>query len=113
MFNKKPLKASVLANGSDDNGLRYGGSGYKSSLDFSKLGLERYKTREGLNKIDIIPFNAGPKHPLVIAGKCEEGDTVYSLDYFVHRGIGPNGDDFTCLKQFGQSCSLRRSEQMQ
>ena len=111
MFNKKPIKSSVFANGSNENGLRYGGGGWKSSLDLSKLGLERYKTREGLNRIDIIPFNAGPKHPLVAAGQCEEGDTVYSLDYFVHKGIGASGTDYTCLKQFGKRCPICEESQ--
>ena len=111
MFNKKPIKSTVFANGSNENGLRYGGGGWKSSLDTNKLGLERYKTREGINRIDIIPFNAGPKHPLVVAGQCEEGDTVYSLDYFVHKTVGPAKADYTCLKQFGQRCPICEESQ--
>ena len=105
MFNKKPIASSVFAIGKDEKGNQFGNTGYKSNFDENKLsGLEKYKPHEGLNKIDVIPFNAGPTHPLVISGQCAEGDTMYSLDYFVHKAVGPTGSDFTCLKQFGKPC---------
>ena len=107
MFNKKPISQSVFNTGKSENGNQFGSTGYKSNFDPSKIGnLEKYKIREGLNKIDVIPFNAGPTHPLVISGQCSEGDAMYSLDYFVHKGIGPTNSDFTCLKQYGQNCPL-------
>ena len=107
MFNKKPISSSVFANGQSENGNQYGGTGYKSTFDVSKLGdvkLEKYKVREGKNLIDVIPFNAGSNHPLVATGQCAEGDTMYSLDYFVHKDIGPSHQDFVCLKQYGKNC---------
>ena len=107
MFNKKPIKSVVFANGADENGNRYGSNNWKSTLDLSKIGNpEKYKVREGKNLVDIIPFNAGKNHPMVVNGQCEEGDTMYSLDYFVHKGIGPSQSDFTCLTQYGQRCPI-------
>lgn len=104
MFNKKPINQSIRDIGKDENGNQNGGSGYKSSFDSTKVGLEKYKVHEGRNCIDVIPFNAGPNHPLVVAGKANEGDTVYSLDYYVHKGIGPTKSDYVCQKQFGRTC---------
>ena len=107
MFNKKPINQSVFNTGKSENGNQFGSTGYKSNFDPSKIGnLKKYNIREGLNQIDVIPFNAGPTHPLVISGQCAEGDAMYSLDYFVHKGIGPTGSDFTCLKQYGQNCPI-------
>lgn len=110
MFNKKPMSQTALSLGKDENGNQYGGaSGYKSTFDVTKVGdgkLERFKPHLGDNKIDIIPFNAGPNHPFVKAGQCQEGETVYSLDYYVHKGIGPAKQDFVCLKQYNQKCPL-------
>lgn len=107
MFNKKPISSTVLAMGVSETGNQYGGASYKSTFDVSKLSgekLEKYKIREGQNVIDIIPYNAGPKHPLVKTGQVEEGSTMYSLDYFIHKSIGPANQDFVCLKQFGENC---------
>lgn len=112
MFNKKPMSQTALNLGRDENGNANGGAAnYKSTFDISKVadgksGLEKYKPHLGENKIDIIPFNAGPNHPFVVTGQCEEGETVYSLDYYVHKGIGPAKQDFVCLKQYGQHCPL-------
>ena len=109
MFNKKPISSTVFAMGTSENGNQYGGASYKSTFDISKVGdgkLEKYKVREGKNLIDVIPFNAGPNHPLVVTGQCSEGDTMYSLDYFIHKGIGPSNQDFVCLQQYRMRCPL-------
>lgn len=112
MFNKKPMSQTALNLGRDENGNQNGGAAnYKKTFDISKVadgksGLEAYKPHLGENKIDIIPFNAGPNHPFVVTGQCENGDTVYSLDYYVHKGIGPAKQDFVCLKQYGKRCPL-------
>ena len=112
MFNKKPMSQTALNLGRDENGNANGGAAnYKSTFDISKVadgksGLEKYKPHLGENKIDVIPFNAGTNHPFVVTGQCEEGETVYSLDYYVHKGIGPAKQDFVCLKQYGQHCPL-------
>ena len=110
MFNKKPMSQTALNLGKDENGNANGGAAnYKSTFDVTKVGdgkLERFKPHLGENRIDIIPFNAGKNHPFVVSGQCQEGDTVYSLDYYVHKGIGPAKQDFVCLKQYGQRCPL-------
>lgn len=110
MFNKKPMSQTALNLGRDENGNSNGGAAnYKSTFDVTKVGdgkLEKFKPHLGDNKIDIIPFNAGENHPFVVTGQCEKGDTVYSLDYYVHKGIGPAKQDFVCLKQYGKRCPL-------
>ena len=112
MFNKKPMSQTALNLGRDENGNQYGGgSNIKKTFDISKVadgksGLEQFKPHLGENRIDIIPFNAGPNHPFVVTGQCQEGDTVYSLDYYVHRNIGPGKQEFTCLQQYNRRCPL-------
>lgn len=107
MFNKsKSFNMSVFENSSDPNGNRYGAGGFIDSYDPKSTGLEKWKPQEGENLIDVIPFNAGEKHPLVVAGKCEVGDPLYSFDYWVHKGIGPSGMNVTCLHQYGKRCPV-------
>lgn len=107
MFNKKPISSTALSVGKSEWGNQSGGASYKPVFDVSKVGdgkLEKYKVREGKNLIDVIPFNAGPSHPLVATGQCQAGDTMYSLDYTVHKSIGPGKQDFVCLRQFKKNC---------
>lgn len=106
MFTKKPMNMAAFENGGDQWGNRFGGNGFTDSLDTGKLKLERWKPSEGENLVDVIPFNASEENPLVISGKIGVGDTIYALDYFVHKGIGPSRKNITCLTQYGMSCPL-------
>lgn len=106
MFNKKPMSVAAFENGGDQWGNRFGGNSFVDSLDAKKIGLEPWKPQEGENLIDIIPYNATEENPLFLAGKTNVGDTMYSLDYFVHKGIGPSNKNVTCLTQYGQRCPL-------
>lgn len=109
MFQKKTMTARTYENGSNSYGNRFGNSGgFQDSLDTKKAGLEKWKPAEGENLVDFIPFNATEDNPLVIAGKAEVGDPMYSLDYFVHRNVGPNNANIVCLKQYGEDCPLCR-----
>ena len=106
MFVKKTMGMNVYANGADQYGNRFGGNSFSDSLNVKELGLEKWKPSEGENIVDFIPFNATEVNPLVIAGKAEVGDPMYSLEYFVHRGIGPSNRNITCLNQYGHKCPL-------
>ena len=106
MFNKKPMSVAAFENGGDQWGNRFGGNSFVDSLDAKKIGLEPWKPQEGENLIDIIPYNATEENPLFLAGKTNVGDTMYSLDYFVHKGIGPSNKNITCLTQYGKKCPL-------
>ena len=106
MFTKKPMNMAAFENGGDQWGNRFGGNGFTDSLDTGKLKLERWKPAEGENLIDVIPFNASEENPLVISGKIGVGDTIYALDYFVHKSIGPSRKNITCLTQYGCDCPL-------
>jgi len=112
MFQKKTMSTRTYENGSNPYGNRFGGSGgFQDSLNMKETGLEKWKPAEGENLVDFVPFNATEANPLVLAGKAEVGDPMYSLDYFVHRGIGPNKANITCLKQYGEDCPLCRESQ--
>ena len=101
----KPMKMGAYENGADKYGNRYGGSSFgQPALNISKVKLEKWKPGEGRNLVDIIPFAATADNPLVKSGKAEEGDTLYSLDYFVHNNVGPNSSSVPCLRQFGGNC---------
>ncbi|MBP5422550.1 MAG: hypothetical protein J6Y78_08935 [Paludibacteraceae bacterium] len=100
----KPMKSNVYDNGADKYGNRFGGSNSRQALSLGKVHLEKWKPQEGKNVVNIIPFSADATNPLVVSGKAEEGDTLYSLDYFVHQSVGASKQSVLCLKQFGKRC---------
>jgi len=100
----KPINQNVYDAANDKNGNRFGGNSFRPTLNIKDLKLERWKPKEGRNLINIIPFAAEATNPMVVCNKVSEGDTLYSLDYFVHPNVGPNQVDVPCLKQFGRNC---------
>lgn len=104
MFEKKKISNVAHTIGASDQGNRFGGAGFQDFI--SPNGLKKWKPSEGANRIDILPYNAGATHPLVVTGQAEEGDGLYSLDIYVHRDIGPSHRNIPCLKQFGRNCPL-------
>lgn len=105
MFNKKKSSAKATELSRSETGNRFGGAGFKDFISPSN-GLERWKPSAGVNKIDIIPYNASSSHPFVRSGQVDEGDTFYSLEVFVHKGIGVSGSNYVCLRQFGKKCPI-------
>lgn len=104
MFEKKKISKVAHIIGASDQGNRFGGAGFQDFI--SPQGLEKWKPAEGVNRIDILPYNATASHPLVVTGQAEVGDGLYSLDIYVHRDIGPSHRHIPCLKQFGKNCPL-------
>lgn len=104
MFQKKPIAKIAHDIGNSEYGNSSGGVNFKDFI--TPKGIEKYKPVAGPNKIDIIPYNASANHPLVVSGQCEEGDGLYSLDLYVHKGIGPTKSNIPCLRQFGKQCPL-------
>ena len=104
MFQKKPIAKIAHDIGNSEYGNSSGGVNFKDFI--TPKGIEKYKPVAGPNKIDIIPYNASATHPLVVSGQCEEGDGLYSLDLYVHKGIGPTKSNIPCLRQFGKRCPL-------
>jgi len=99
----------------NDLSKRYGASssdessGRKSAFDFSKAGnVKFWKQKEGVNKIDIIPYTVSSKsHPLVHNGTLEKGDLDYTLELWVHTFIGPQNATVVCPKRnYGQPCPI-------
>ena len=86
------------------------GGSRKGVLDWSKHegDVKFYKLKEGQNKIDIVPYVIKSKdHPLVKKGSLKVGDLDYTLDVWVHKGIGPVETDAVCLKKnFGKPCPI-------
>lgn len=86
-----------------------GSGGGFCALDFSKLEekVEFFKLEEGGQKIDIIPFPVGKKHPYVVKGKLDKGDMFYSLPIWAHRNIGAGGKTVICPnRNFGHPCPI-------
>ena len=106
MFTKKPMSAKAAAIANDANGIRYGSGSFTDIVDWKKLNIERWKPSEGMNEIDIVPYNAGPNNPYVLTGKIDEGETTYVLDVWVHSSIGASRSNYVCLKQFGKECPI-------
>ena len=79
----------------------------KRALNFDS-NTNFFKTEEGRNKIIIVPFEIKTKnHPLVKSGDAEKGELDYKLEFYVHRNVGPRGDDFVCLSEtYGKRCPI-------
>lgn len=86
------------------------GSGGKGACDWSKHsgGVKFYKPKEGVNKINIIPYEIKDDlHPLVRVGKRKVGDLSYVMDIWVHQRVGPGEAAIVCpSKNYGKACPL-------
>jgi len=54
-------------------------------------GIQSWRPGAGQHIVDIIPFLAGVNHP-----RTEKGRITFLVDYYVHRNIGPLGDNWVC-----------------
>lgn len=85
-----------------------GGFSGKQLLNLSLIGGYKkelfYKPKEGVNRIDIIPYRIKTdRHPQ----KLEKGTTDHILDVWVHRYVGPSKSTYLCLaKMFGKACPI-------
>lgn len=76
----------------------------KQILDLSNYETATFwKPEAGPHAVDIIPYKVTSKnHP-----SFKAGDVDYVLSVHVHRGVGPNKDNFICMKEtFGKSCPI-------
>ena len=104
MYEKKKKSVIAIKYAADERGNSHGGAGFKDFL--SPKGLEKWKPSEGINKINVIPYNVTATHPLVVTNQTDVGDVCYSLDVYIHRGVGASQSNVTCLRQFGKRCPL-------
>lgn len=74
-------------------------SGRFKSIFKDDLGITTWVVKEGEHEIDIIPYMVGKNDPRVMTGKLEVGDISYSLNLWVHQGIGVTQDNYVCLSQ--------------
>jgi hypothetical protein len=84
-----------------------GGFNGRRVLDLSSIGGYKkelfWKPKEGLNKIDIVPFVAKTNN---IPG-TKAGFTDFVLDVYVHRNVGPKKDSFVCpARTYGKACPI-------
>jgi hypothetical protein len=84
-------------NSKDDSGR------FKSVLIKENLGnTPMWKCSEDEHFINIIPFIAGVNHPKVAPGKW-----AYFLDYFLHRKVGVNEDNYVCMaRTYNKPCPI-------
>ncbi|MFW9871914.1 MAG: hypothetical protein ACFFG0_02355 [Candidatus Thorarchaeota archaeon] len=87
-----------------------GGFAGKQILNFDSIGGYTkelfFKPKTGqtdLNRLDIIPFIAGPQN----VNGITEGSIAYKVDLWVHRFVGPSKSSFICLQStFGKPCPI-------
>jgi len=79
------------------------------ALDTRSVNLKFYKFGEVKKYYDvnILPFRVGRNNPAVVAGELREGDWDYSVDYFVHKNVGPDKGTYICPKKtYGKACPM-------
>lgn len=79
------------------------------ALDTRSISLKFYKFGEVKKYYDvnILPFRVGRNNPAVVAGELREGDWDYSVDYFVHKNVGPDKGTYICPKKtYGKACPM-------
>lgn len=79
------------------------------ALDTRSINLKFYKFGEVKKYYDvnILPFRVGRNNPAVVAGELREGDWDYSVDYFVHKNVGPDKGTYICPKKtYGKACPM-------
>ena len=76
---------------------------FRGIFDPDKIkGATFWKPGPGDHIIDILPYLAGSKNP-----RRRKGKAAYIVDIFVHRGVGPNEDQYVCLsKSYNESCPI-------
>lgn len=91
-----------------------GSSSRQGCIDWKAFGKDRdikfYKPKEGVNKLNIIPFEITNKMNPIVKSKdtdAEIGSLDMLLDIWVHRYTGPDNVDVLCPKKnYGKSCPL-------
>ena len=85
-----------------------GGYNGKRVIDLDKIGGYKkdlfYKPREGINKIDVLPYMIkSDNHPQGMG----KGYTDFILDIWVHRFVGPSRSTYLCLSRYnGKACPI-------
>lgn len=69
-------------------------SGFDSTSIKIPEGVKLFKLEKGTMFIDIIPYVVGRGNPF-----ADKGEVHYERTFFVHRGVGPGGDSYICLKK--------------
>jgi len=59
-----------------------------------KAGVKFLKLKEDTHEFYIVPYITGTQHP-----KLKPNKVAFSLEVFVHRGVGPNEDSYVCLNR--------------
>jgi hypothetical protein len=76
---------------------------FRGIFEPSKVkGMSFWKPGPGQHIFDILPYIAGTQNP-----RRKKGKAAYVVDIFVHRGVGPNEDQYVCLaKSFNEPCPI-------
>jgi hypothetical protein len=66
-------------------------------------GIKMFKIKkEGVYRIDILPYRVGAGNPFM-----EEGKMFYERTYYVHAGVGANNGIYTCPRRtFAKKCPI-------
>ena len=106
-MNKKKAGLKKRANKAPKSG----SSAFPTIFKKSKIpeGVRFFKCEEGLQKIDILPFECGDNMPLDEKNNpmAEKGEFHYVLDLWVHRGVGKMGQPYVCPhRNFNEPCPI-------
>lgn len=80
-----------------EDGAVYG----KQVFDFDSPDIEFWKPEYGLYWVDLLPFPVGRDYPDTKFNKGAKAPFDYKFEYWVHRGVGPNRDNYICKYRMG------------
>lgn len=67
-----------------------------------KSGVKFLKMKEDTHELFIVPYVTGSQHP-----RLKPNHSDFSLEIFVHRGVGVNQDSYVCLNRtYRKKCPI-------
>lgn len=102
MINRGKEMKQALLNRTKESHDRRDDTGMYKDVFLNIEGLQKWKCKEGVHLIDIIPYRAGDKDP-----NTKPGEWTYLLDLWVHGNVGPNQDSYVCpARTYNAPCPI-------
>ena len=93
-FDRKAMREKLLERHKESFNRKDDSGKFKTIFTGLPEKTQWWRVSEDEHQLDIIPYIASSKHPNVPAG-----DPAYSVDIWVHRGIGPAEGSYVCLSR--------------
>lgn len=83
-------------------------------IDFTSIslpdGVGLFDMKEGIRRVDILPYTVGTPGPSGPNPEAGEGDVYFERTFYTHRDIGADGNTYVCLaKTAGKKCPVCES----